>query len=146
MFRKCVAASAAAAAAAAAARDVRLGGVCRFNAESVAARNQVRVASCSSWLLLLLCFFRLLLLLQLRLCNTVCVYVCVCLCGVHWLVLTMSAMHVPQAKSSAQRNIRAAIVEQYPVLEGAIDSLLPKKTPMFIVRSYVLCVRTRCGY
>ncbi|KAJ3254813.1 hypothetical protein HK103_006803 [Boothiomyces macroporosus] len=39
-----------------------------------------------------------------------------------------------QAKSSVQRNIRAKILDQMPLLEPHIEEILPKKAPLFIVK------------
>ncbi|RUS14384.1 PUA domain-containing protein [Endogone sp. FLAS-F59071] len=39
-----------------------------------------------------------------------------------------------QVKTSVQRSIRAKILAQYPLLGPIIDDLLPKKTPMVLVK------------
>ncbi|KAL2915095.1 translation machinery-associated protein 20 [Polyrhizophydium stewartii] len=39
-----------------------------------------------------------------------------------------------QVKSSVQRSIRTKILEQYPALEPHIEDLLPKKSPLFLVK------------
>ncbi|EGF78855.1 hypothetical protein BATDEDRAFT_90296 [Batrachochytrium dendrobatidis JAM81] len=39
-----------------------------------------------------------------------------------------------QVKSSVQRNFRAKIVEQFPLLAPYIDDLIPKKDPVFLVK------------
>jgi len=38
------------------------------------------------------------------------------------------------AKSSVQRGIRTALIEQFPLLAGTIDEIIPKKTPLMIAR------------
>ena len=42
-----------------------------------------------------------------------------------------------QLKSSVQRGIRGKIIEQYPSLEPILDDLMPKKTPIVLVKGYV---------
>ncbi|KAJ9065274.1 translation machinery-associated protein 20 [Entomophthora muscae] len=37
-----------------------------------------------------------------------------------------------QLKSSVQRNIRAKIAEQYPSIEGNLEDILPKKSPIIL--------------
>merc|ERR1712166_1472278 len=39
-----------------------------------------------------------------------------------------------QVKSSQQRGIKASLIEQYPMLEGTIDELMPKKQPLIVVK------------
>ena len=39
-----------------------------------------------------------------------------------------------QVKSSVQRTITAKIIEQYPLLEPFIEAIVPKKTPLFVVK------------
>ncbi|KAL1925788.1 uncharacterized protein VTP21DRAFT_671 [Calcarisporiella thermophila] len=39
-----------------------------------------------------------------------------------------------QLKSSIQRGIRTKLLEQMPALEGIIDEILPKKTPIVLVK------------
>eukprot|EP00842_Homolaphlyctis_polyrhiza_P002311 jgi/Hompol1/3080/HPOL_001555-RA len=39
-----------------------------------------------------------------------------------------------QVKSSVQRAIRNKIIEQFPLLEPVIEELLPKKSPLFLVK------------
>jgi malignant T-cell-amplified sequence len=39
-----------------------------------------------------------------------------------------------QVKSSVQRGIRAKILELYPLLEGVLDDILPKKSNITLVR------------
>jgi PUA domain protein len=39
-----------------------------------------------------------------------------------------------QVKASVARGIRNTILQQYPVLEGVIEEILPKKTPTFIAK------------
>jgi len=39
-----------------------------------------------------------------------------------------------QAKSSVQRAIRNRILEQYPLLEGVIDDILPKKSVVVVAK------------
>lgn len=39
-----------------------------------------------------------------------------------------------QVKASAQRRIRQSIADQYPLLESILDDLLPKKTPLLVVK------------
>ncbi|KAH8548025.1 PUA-like domain-containing protein [Umbelopsis sp. PMI_123] len=41
-----------------------------------------------------------------------------------------------QLKSSVQRGIRAKIIEQYPSLEPILDDLMPKKTPIVLVKGH----------
>merc|ERR1712164_52343 len=38
------------------------------------------------------------------------------------------------SKSSAQRGVKSSLVEQYPMLEDIIDELMPKKTPLVVVK------------
>jgi PUA domain protein len=45
---------------------------------------------------------------------------------------------VQQLKSSVQKGIRTKLLEQYPYLEGYVDSILPKKDTYRIVK---WCVR-----
>jgi PUA domain protein len=40
-----------------------------------------------------------------------------------------------QARSSIARNIRKAILDQYPMLESTIDELFPKKAPMYLIKT-----------
>ncbi|CAK9140409.1 unnamed protein product [Ilex paraguariensis] len=39
-----------------------------------------------------------------------------------------------QVKASVQRKIRQSIVEEYPGLELVLDDLLPKKSPLIVVK------------
>ncbi|ORX84777.1 hypothetical protein K493DRAFT_291721 [Basidiobolus meristosporus CBS 931.73] len=41
-----------------------------------------------------------------------------------------------QVKSSVQRGIRSKILERYPNLEPVIDTLMPKKTPLILVKCH----------
>ncbi|KAK9686985.1 translation machinery-associated protein 20 [Basidiobolus ranarum] len=41
-----------------------------------------------------------------------------------------------QVKSSVQRGIRSKILERYPSLESVIDTLMPKKTPLILVKCH----------
>ncbi|KAI8575489.1 hypothetical protein K450DRAFT_261451 [Umbelopsis ramanniana AG] len=41
-----------------------------------------------------------------------------------------------QLKSSVQRGIRGKIIEQYPSLEPILDDLMPKKTPIVLVKGH----------
>jgi hypothetical protein len=42
-----------------------------------------------------------------------------------------------QLKSSVQRGIRSKIIDQYPALEPILDDLMPKKTPIVLVKGWV---------
>jgi PUA domain protein len=39
-----------------------------------------------------------------------------------------------QVKASVQRKIRQSIAEEYPLLEPSLDDILPKKTPLIVVK------------
>jgi PUA domain protein len=41
-----------------------------------------------------------------------------------------------QLKQSIQRDIRKAILTQFPMMESYADDLLPKKTPMFLAKCH----------
>lgn len=41
---------------------------------------------------------------------------------------------VQQLKSSVQKGIRTKLLEQYPLLEGYIDTILPKKENFRIIK------------
>ncbi|CAG8454915.1 2894_t:CDS:2 [Ambispora gerdemannii] len=41
-----------------------------------------------------------------------------------------------QVKSSVQRNIRTKILEQYKQLESVVDEVLPKKTPLVLIKCH----------
>lgn len=43
-----------------------------------------------------------------------------------------------KVKSSAQRGIRAKVLESYPLLEPYIEEILPKKEQLDLVKLYVL--------
>eukprot|EP00123_Amoebidium_parasiticum_P000304 comp10740_c0_seq1/m.5388 comp10740_c0_seq1/g.5388 ORF comp10740_c0_seq1/g.5388 comp10740_c0_seq1/m.5388 type:complete len:183 (-) comp10740_c0_seq1:21-569(-) len=47
-----------------------------------------------------------------------------------------SVSGITQTKSSVQRGIRQKILEQYPNLEDVIEEILPKKSPLFIVKCH----------
>lgn len=48
-----------------------------------------------------------------------------------------SVIGIQQLKSSVQKGIRTKIIEQYPTLEEYIDSILPKKDALRIVKWFV---------
>jgi hypothetical protein len=48
-----------------------------------------------------------------------------------------------QLKSSVQRGIRTKITDQYPALEPILDELMPKKTPIVLIKGYDIYMSTR---
>jgi PUA domain protein len=49
-------------------------------------------------------------------------------------VKSITAGSKSKVKSSAQRAIRAKVLEQYPLLEPYIDDILPKKEQLDLVK------------
>ncbi|CAO3590996.1 unnamed protein product [Absidia cylindrospora] len=41
-----------------------------------------------------------------------------------------------QLKSSVQRAIRTKLQEQYPMLEAVLEEMIPKKTPIILIKGH----------
>ncbi|KNC84285.1 malignant T cell-amplified sequence 1 [Sphaeroforma arctica JP610] len=60
-------------------------------------------------------------------------YLCRCLCG---FTPKESISGQTQTKSSVARGIRQKVLDSYPMLEDEIESLFPKKQPLFLVKCH----------